>query len=58
MTRAKRSASQLATDIGFGAVDAGGLEASGLLLNLAVLWSRLASSAGFGRSFAFKVTTT
>ena len=54
---AKQIASQLATDIGFEPVDAGGLEISGLLESFAVLWGRLSSSAGYGRNFAFKVIT-
>jgi predicted dinucleotide-binding enzyme len=52
---AKGIVSGLAADLGFEPVDAGGLEMSGLLENLAMLWVRLASTAGYGRDFAFRI---
>ena len=52
---AKQIVSGLAADLGFEPVNAGGLEMSGLLENLAMLWVRLASTAGYGRNFAFRI---
>jgi len=52
---AKGVASQLASDIGFEVIDAGGLEASVLLEDLARLWVHLAHKAGLGRNIAFKL---
>lgn len=52
---AKQIVSGLAADLGFEPVNAGGLEMSGLLESLAMLWVRLASTAGYGRDFAFRI---
>jgi predicted dinucleotide-binding enzyme len=43
----------LARDLGFDAVDAGGLEVARMLENLAELWVHLAFRAGLGRGVAF-----
>lgn len=52
---AKHIVMGLAADMGFEPVDAGGLEMSGLLESLALLWVRLTSTMGYGRDFAFRV---
>ena len=44
---------QLVTDVGFEAVDAGGLAAARLLEPFALLWISLAYRRGLGRDFAF-----
>jgi 8-hydroxy-5-deazaflavin:NADPH oxidoreductase len=44
---------QLVTDVGFEAVDAGGLTAARLLEPFALLWISLAYRCGLGRDFAF-----
>lgn len=46
---------QLAADIGFEPVDAGGLSHARALEHLAVLWIFLATSGGLGRDIAFKL---
>ncbi len=48
-------AAQLATDIGFEAVDAGSLVNAGLLESLARLWGKLAYGQKLGRNIAFKL---
>ncbi|MGB9152504.1 MAG: NAD(P)-binding domain-containing protein [Alphaproteobacteria bacterium] len=53
--RAKAAAKQLAWDLGFDPVDAGPIENSGLLENMAMLWVWLAFKSGFGREFAFEI---
>lgn len=45
----------LARDLGFDAVDAGGLSKARLLEPLALLWIHLATAQGHGRSFAFGI---
>lgn len=50
---AKTIAIQLATDIGFEAIDAGPLRAARLLEAHAMLWIDLAMRRGLGRDFAF-----
>jgi predicted dinucleotide-binding enzyme len=45
----------LARDLGFEAIDAGGLEVAGYLEALAALWVHLAFRAGLGRHFAFAI---
>jgi len=50
---AKATVLQLAHDLGFDAVDAGGLDAAPLLEHLAELWVHLAFRAGQGRGMAF-----
>jgi predicted dinucleotide-binding enzyme len=55
---AKRVAHQLATDLGFEAIDAGPLARARDLEHLAVLWISLAFGAGapaLGRDFAFRI---
>lgn len=56
---AKSLARQLATDLGFEAIDAGGLAAARELEHLAMLWISLAFGAGgaegLGRAFAFRI---
>jgi len=52
---AKAAAAQLATDLGFEAIDAGGLSIARLLEPYAMLWIHLALRQGIGREFAFKV---
>lgn len=51
---AKRIAGGLATDIGFDAIDAGGLAMWQQLVNLAFVWINL-MRGGMGRDFAFKI---
>jgi predicted dinucleotide-binding enzyme len=55
----KALARRLATDLGFEAIDAGGLAAARHLEHLAMLWISLAFGGGgaekLGRSFAFRV---
>jgi predicted dinucleotide-binding enzyme len=51
---AKGVARRLATELGFDAVDAGGLERARLLEALALLWISLAVG-GMGREIAFKL---
>lgn len=50
---AKKTVLGLAGELGFDAVDAGGLEAAPLLEGLARLWVHLAFRAGLGRGVAF-----
>ncbi len=50
---AKRMAHTLLSDLGFEAVDAGGLIAARQLEPLALLWINLANKQGLGRNFAF-----
>ncbi len=50
---AKTTVLQLARDLGFDAVDAGGLDAARMLENLAELWVQLAIRQGHGRGVAF-----
>jgi predicted dinucleotide-binding enzyme len=56
---AKRATHDLATALGFDAVDAGNLVQARLLEQLAVLWISLAYGAGgapaLGREFAFRL---
>jgi 8-hydroxy-5-deazaflavin:NADPH oxidoreductase len=52
---AKKVAAQLATDLGFEAVDAGGLAVARLLEPFAMLWIHLAIRQGMGRDFAFRI---
>jgi NADPH-dependent F420 reductase len=57
--QAKGMARQLAADLGFDAIDAGGLSAARQLEHLAMLWIALAFGIGgaekLGRGFAFRV---
>jgi predicted dinucleotide-binding enzyme len=52
---AKAAAAQLAEELGFEVVDAGGLSAARHLENLALLWIHLARVAGLGRDIAFRL---
>jgi predicted dinucleotide-binding enzyme len=52
---AKAAAAQLAEELGFEVVDAGGLSAARHLENLALLWIHLARVAGMGRNIAFRL---
>ena len=52
---AKKTAAQLAHDIGFHPVDAGPLANARLLEPLAMLWVWLAVRGGMGRDFAFQI---
>lgn len=52
---AKGAAAQLAEDLGFEVVDAGGLSAARHLENLALLWIHLARVTGLGRDIAFRL---
>lgn len=52
---AKKAAAQLAGDLGFDPIDAGGLTIARLLEPLAMLWIHLAFQQKMGREFAFKV---
>jgi len=52
---AKAVAAQLAADLGFEALDAGGITVARLLEPLAMLWIHLAYRQGMGRDFAFRV---
>ena len=52
---AKKAAAQLASDLGFAPVDAGGLAIARLLEPLAMLWIHLALRQGMGRDFAFNL---
>ncbi len=52
---AKGAAAQLAEELGFEVVDAGGLSAARHLENLALLWIHLARVNGLGRDIAFKL---
>jgi NADPH-dependent F420 reductase len=52
---AKKVVAQLATDLGFNAVDAGPLTQARLLEPLALLWISLAFKQGFGFHWGFKV---
>ena len=52
---AKAAAAQLASDLDFEALDAGGLTVARLLEPYAMLWIHLAIRQGFGRDFAFKI---
>jgi predicted dinucleotide-binding enzyme len=53
---AKRVAAGLAAEIGFNAVDLGGIAAARLLEPLAVIWITLAFAQGQGREIAFKLS--
>ena len=53
--KAKALVAGLARDLGFDAVDAGGLDAAIMLENLARLWVHLAFRAGLGRDVAFSL---
>jgi 8-hydroxy-5-deazaflavin:NADPH oxidoreductase len=50
---AKKVVLQLASDIGFEAIDAGGLSIARVLEPVAMLWIHLALQQGLGRDFAF-----
>ncbi len=52
---AKGAAAQLAEELGFEVVDAGGLSAARHLENLALLWIHLARVAGLGRDIALRL---
>lgn len=52
---ARKTAARLATDLGFEAVDAGGLAIARLLEPYAMLWIHLAVRQGMGRDFAFRL---
>lgn len=52
---AKKAAAQLGTDLGFEAIDAGGLAIARLLEPYATLWIHLAIHQGMGRDFAFRI---
>lgn len=52
---AKVIAMQLARDVGFTAIDLGGLANAPLSENLARLWGTLAMQRGYGRNFAFTI---
>jgi 8-hydroxy-5-deazaflavin:NADPH oxidoreductase len=54
-TSAKKTAAQLASDLGFEPIDAGGLTSARLLEPLAMLWIHLAYAGGLGRDFAFRI---
>ncbi len=53
--RAKEIVARLATEIGFQAVDAGGLRSAEMLESLAKLWITLAYQQGIGPNIAFKL---
>jgi 8-hydroxy-5-deazaflavin:NADPH oxidoreductase len=52
---AKAAARQLATDLGFEAIDAGSLTTARLLEAYAMLWIHLAYAQNLGRDFAFRI---
>lgn len=52
---AKTQVMQLVTDLGFEALDAGGVTKARLLEPFALLWITLAYQGGLGRDFAFVV---
>lgn len=52
---AKKVAHQLAADLGFEPIDAGGLAVARLLEPYAMLWIHLAIRQGMGREFAFRL---
>ncbi len=52
---AKKVAAQLATELGFNAVDAGPLTQARLLESFALLWISLAFKQGFGVHWGFKI---
>ena len=52
---AKGAAAQLAEELGFDVVDAGGLTAARHLENLALLWIHLANVVGYGRDISFRL---
>jgi len=52
---AKKTAAQLASDIGFEPIDAGPLANARMLEPLAMLWGWLAFPGGMGREFAFQL---
>jgi 8-hydroxy-5-deazaflavin:NADPH oxidoreductase len=52
---AKKAAAQLASDLGFEPIDAGGLTSARLLEPICMLWIRLAYGQGMGRDFAFRI---
>ena len=51
----KGAAAQLAEELGFEVIDAGGLAAARHLENLALLWIHLARVTGLGRDIAFRL---
>lgn len=51
----KQIAAQLATELGFEAIDAGTLQASNFLESLAVFWGQLAYGQGMGRDIAWRL---
>lgn len=53
--QAKAIASQLATEIGFEAIDAGSLSTSKYLENLAGLWGQIAYGQGMGREIGWRL---
>jgi 8-hydroxy-5-deazaflavin:NADPH oxidoreductase len=52
---AKKTVAQLASDLGFEPIDAGGITQARLLEPLATLWIHLAYAQGLGREFAFRI---
>jgi hypothetical protein len=52
---AKKTAAQLASDVGFDPIDAGPLENARLLEPHAMLWVWLALKGGMGPKFAFQL---
>lgn len=52
---AKAAATQLAEELGFEVIDAGGLTAARHLENLALLWIHLANVVGYGRDISFRL---
>ncbi|BAZ06180.1 hypothetical protein NIES3974_28370 [Calothrix sp. NIES-3974] len=52
---AKQIASQLVTELGFEAIDAGSLQASKFLESIAVFWGQLAYGQGLGRNIAWQL---
>ncbi len=52
---AKAAVLQLAEEVGFEAVDAGGLKSARLLEPMAMLWIHLAYAQGFGREFGWSI---
>jgi predicted dinucleotide-binding enzyme len=55
--QANRVVAGLAKDLGFDAVDAGGLRMARLLEPLAMLWINLAYAQGMGPDIAFRLMT-
>jgi 8-hydroxy-5-deazaflavin:NADPH oxidoreductase len=54
-SNSKKIVLQLAEQIGFESIDAGGLSVAQLLEPLAMLWIHLAYKANMGRDFAFGI---